>query len=655
MFKLSDPFDYENDFNYSQVDPISFWDDAAKKYVHWDKIYDKVYSSDGMYPDWFKGGELNTCNNVLDKHVKNPLKKDQDALIYECPFLKKTIKLTYFQLYEKVCEFSRVLLNFNISKNDNVLIYMANTIEPIIGLLSCARIGATFIVLYDGYPVRSLIDRIDTFAPKLIITSNYGILNDEIITFTTDLKDAIQLSTFKPNHIITHFRNIKDIEFSSSNNIETIPIVPNTLDWDKEIQKVKDNNQSPFYEYVPVESSHPLSIYFPSGTSGNCKAIVRGNGGNLVGLTYGWYSCISKNDETVYLSHSSIGWVTFHMGLFGSLSLGNTFVMFEGDITKPNHFEHCLWSTIEKHKINTFLALPKIIRYLIKNDPDASKIKSKYDLSSLVSIWAAGEVIDQSIPEYIEGKLKCRMSNVYGQTETGCTFFFNYKKRIIKQSNTLFNPTPFLKPSIFSKDGVELPENQVGEIVFKLPLPPSFAIIFYKNQILYEKIFNKFPGYYNCGDLGFKNENDYYGIVSRADDQINSRGFYVQLNDIEKSILKHPLVLECCSIGIHHQDLPTFPIGLIILNQQQPDDSSSSSLSVSSLKNQINEIIKNDMDYFSELSKIIIVPQLPKTKSGKIPRQIISKFLNEPNYQLLDSTFDHDVFYSIKELYDKNI
>ncbi|KAM9984635.1 hypothetical protein ACTFIY_009068 [Dictyostelium cf. discoideum] len=600
MFKLSDPFEYENDYNYSQIDPISFWDQVAKKYVHWDKMYDKVYSGDEMYPDWFKGGELNTCYNVLDIHIKNPLKRDQVALIYECPFLKKTIKLTYYQLYEKVCEFSRVLLNLNVSKNNNVLIYMANTIEPLIAMLSCARIGATFTVLFDGYPVKSLIERIETITPKLIITSNYGILNDEMITFTPNLKEAIELSTFKPNNVITHFRNDEDFEFK--NSIETIAIIPNTLDWDKEIQNIKENNQSPFYEYVPVESSHPLSIYFTSGTTGNSKAVVRGNGSNLVGLAYNWFSCISKKDETIYLSHSSIGWITFHLGLIGSLALGNTFVMFEG-----------------------------------------------------VSIWVAGEVIEQSIPEYIESKLKCCSGNVYGSTEGGGISLFNYKRILNKEYNTLVNPTPFLKPSIFSEDGIELPENQVGEIVFKLPMPPSFAITFYKNELLYKKILNKFPGYYNSGDLGFKNEIDYYGIVSRADDQIKIGGFKVQLNEIETSILKHPLVLECCSVGIYHQDLKNIPIGLLVLKQlQKPDDSSSSSLSLIDLKNQINKIIKNDMDFYSELTKIIIVPQLPKTKSGKIPRSIISKFLNEPNYQLHDNTPDFEVFYLIKELYVEN-
>ncbi|KAN0004693.1 hypothetical protein ACTFIU_001931 [Dictyostelium citrinum] len=660
MFKLSNPFDYENDYKYSQNDPISFWDEVAKKYVHWDKMYDKVYSGDEMYPDWFNGGQLNTCFNLLDKHI-NTTKRDQVALIYECPFLKKTIKLTYNQLYEKVCEFSRVLVNLNISKNDNVIIYMANSIEAPIAMLSCTRIGATYCTLFDGYPIKSLIDRIETITPKLIITSNYGILNDEIITFTPTLKEAIELSTFKPNHIITHFRNNEGIEIG---NIE-IPNISNTLNWNEEIEKLKINNQSAYYEYVPVESSHPLSIFFTSGTTGNSKPVVRSNGGNLVGFVYNWDSINSRENEKVFFSHSSIGWVTFHLGLIGSLALGKTFVMLEGGIIKPIHYEDYLWATVEKHKINTFLTLAKTIRYLIKNDPHCEKVNSNYDISSLFSIWVSGEVVEESIPNYIETKMKCNSCCAYGQTEAGCFFFFDYKRIKNNHYNTLNNPTPFLKPSVFSEDGIELPLNQIGEIVFKLPLPPSFATTFYKNDQLYKKIFTTFPGYYNSGDLGFKYENDYYGIVSRADDQIKIGGFKVQLNTIETSILKHPLVLECCSIGIFHPDLKNVPFGLLVLkDNSSPSLSSPSSLTslssslplidLNQLKNQINSIIKNDMDFYSQLTEIIIVPQLPKTKSGKIPRQIISRFLNEPNYQLNDNTCDQEVFYLIKELYIKN-
>ncbi|EAL70549.1 hypothetical protein DDB_G0273211 [Dictyostelium discoideum AX4] len=645
--KLSDPFDYENDLKYAESQPVSFWDDIAKKYIHWDKMYDKVYSGDEMYPDWFKGGELNTCYNVLDIQVQNPLKRDQDALIYECPFLKKTVKLTYYQLYEKVCEFSRVLLNLNISKNDNILIFMANTVEAPIAMLSCARIGATHCVLFDGYSTKSLIDRIEAVRPKVIITSNYGILNEEIITFTPNLIEAIEISTFKPDHVITHNRDLisSDAQLSI---IETIPTVPSSLDWDLEINKIKENNQTPFYEYVTVESSHPLYIIYTSGTTGNSKGVVRSNGPHLVCFGYLWPSIVQKN--TTFFSHTSIGWVSFHSFLYASLLHGCSFVMFEGGIVKPKHMEDDIWSIVEKHKVSAFLTLAKTIRYLNKVDPDAKQIHSKYDISSLKSIWNGGEVIEDSIPEYIENKLKSRPSIGYGQTETGYLYLFDYIKSKKNPYNTVGPPSPFVYPSILSEDGIELPVNQIGEIVFKLPLPPGFASTFYKNDEQFKKVLTKFPGYYSSGDLGYKDENGYYAIVSRADDQIKIGGNKVQLNTIETSILKHPNVIECCSIGIYNPDCYNKPIGLLTLKQQD------SNVDLIQLKNEINSIITQDIDKFAQLTHIIIVEQLPKTKSGKIQRLIISKFLNDNNFKLPDHVFESQQIYTdIKNLYLNNL
>ncbi|KAM9986212.1 hypothetical protein ACTFIY_010646 [Dictyostelium cf. discoideum] len=225
MYKLSDQFNYENDSNYANNKPNEFWDEVAKKYI---------FCGDEIYPDWFQCGKLNSCYNVLDIHVNNPLKRDQVAIIYECPYLNKTIELTYYQLFEKVCEFSRVLLNLNITKDDNVLIYMANTLEPIIAMLSCARIGATHCVIYDNYGVNTLVDRIETITPKLILSSNFTIINDTVVEFTSNLKNAIEKSKFKPNHVITDFRS-NDRNFKESD---------------------LNSFKKPFYEYVPVDSNH---------------------------------------------------------------------------------------------------------------------------------------------------------------------------------------------------------------------------------------------------------------------------------------------------------------------------------------------------------------------------------------------------------------
>ncbi|EAL70536.1 hypothetical protein DDB_G0273305 [Dictyostelium discoideum AX4] len=645
MYKLSDPFNYVNDSNYANSYPEDFWDEVAKKHVFWDKMYDKVYSGDEIYPDWFKGGELNTCYNLLDIHTKNPTKRDQDAIIYECPFLKKTEKLTYYQLYEKVCEFSRVLLNLNVSKNDVVLIYMSNTLEPLIAMLSCARIGATHCTIIDGYSVKSLIDRIETITPELIITTNYGISNDEIITFTPNLKEAIELSTFKPSNVITLFRN-EVLDETNLKKVNDIPTIPNTLSWYDEIKKLKENNQSPFYEYVPVESSHSLYILYTSGTTGNAKAVVRSNGPHLVSIRYYRFRKESDIPQIVF-SYSNIGWVSFHGFFYGLLSVGNTFVMYEGGIINNKHIEDDLWKTIVKHKVTHTFPSPSVFRYLIKTDPEGKIISSKYDLSNLEEIWCGSEVIEESIPEYIEQKLKIKCLRVFGQSEIGITSFISVHALNMPYKATGI-PSIFIKPSILSEEGKVLNSNEIGFVAIKLPMPPGFATTYYKNDEKFKQLFSKFPGYYNTGDLGYKDQRGFYTIVSRSDDQIKIGYKKVQLNTIETSILKHPSVLECCSIGIYDPVIRSVPIGVLVLKENQ-------SIDLIKLQNEINNIITQDIESCAVLRKILIVNQLPKTKVGKIPRLILSNLLNDSNYQLPHNVSDTEIFYEIKELYMKNL
>ncbi|KAM9972337.1 hypothetical protein ACTFIW_007396 [Dictyostelium discoideum] len=637
MYKLNDPFNYENDSNYANNKPNEFWDEVAKKCIYWDKIYDKVYSGDEIYPDWFQGGKLNSCYNVLDIHVNNPLKRGQVALIYENPYLNKTVELTYYQLFEKVCEFSRVLLNLNITKDDNVLICMAPTFEPVIAMLSCARIGATHCVIYDHYGVNTLVDRIETITPKLILSSSFTIINDKVVEFTSNLKNAIEISKFKPNHVITDFRS-SDRNFKESDLkfIENITPIPNCLNWDNEINKIKENQQKPFYEYVSVDSNHPLYILYTSGTTGIAKSIVRSNS-SLVCLKYQYSTMMIKNFVQRFYSHFKIGGIIFHGFLYGYLSNGQTIVLGESGETK-------FWNILEKHKISISFVCPRKIKHLINTDPNAENLKSNFNFSKLRVLCFGGEPTEPSLSEYIENKIGVKCSRGYGQSESGITFILGYGRPNIPYSSCGV-PSIFIKPVILSPvDGKELGENEIGEVSFKLPMPPSFATTFYKNDNKFKQLFNKYKGYYNSGDLGFKDNNGYFSVISRIEDQLTfNDGRSIILNKIEDSILKHPLVLECCSFGFENLNQV---IALLVL--KNADDNH---IDMNQLKNEINFIISNDINpSITILSKIIIIPELPISINGKIIRSIISKFINDSNYQLPENVGDLKLFNNIKNL-----
>ncbi|KAM9984372.1 hypothetical protein ACTFIZ_004074 [Dictyostelium cf. discoideum] len=623
MYILSDPFNYENDSNYSNNQPNEFWDEIAKKYIYWDKIYDKVYSGDEINPDWFQGGKLNSCYNVLDINVKNPLKRDQIAIIYDCPYLNKTIELSYFQLFEKVCEFSRVLLNLNITKHDNVLIYMATTLEPIIAMLSCARIGATHCVIYDNYGVNTLVDRIETITPKLILSSSFTIINDKIVELTSNLKNAIEKSNFKPSNILIHFRE-NDINYNEFDFIESIKPVPNSLNWDTEINKIKENQQKPFYDYVSVDSNHPLYIIYTSGTTGKPQ---------------NQFAMIINDIILRFLAHHRVGGLTFHSFLYGFLSFGQTLVICEAGRN--------LWNTLEKHKVTMSFVWPKLMRHLIKTDPNAENLHSNFNLSNLRSLLVGDEVIEEPISDYIENKIKVKCSRGYGQSEIGITMIFSYR-HINPPYYSCGIPSIFIKPVILSTDGKELDENEIGELSFKLPMPPSFATTFYKNHEQFKQLFSKYKGYYNSGDLAYKDKNGFFSVVSRLEDQvILNDGKSIILNNIENSILKHPLILECCVIAFEKLNQV---IALLVL-KNATDHDHHTEIDMNQLKNEINLIFSNDNNpTITFLSKIVIVPDLPLSMGGKITRSIISNYLNNPNYQLPENVGDLNLFYKIKNL-----
>ncbi|KAM9962718.1 hypothetical protein ACTFIR_005635 [Dictyostelium discoideum] len=259
-----------------------------------------------------------------------------------------------------------------------------------------------------------------------------------------------------------------------------------------------------------------------------------------------------------------------------------------------------------------------------------------------------GEATEQALSEYIENKIKVKCTNGYGQTESGGLLILSSGGPNIP-NYVCGVPSVFIKPVILSPvDGKEVNENEIGEVSFKLPMPPSFATTFYKNDDRFKQLFSKFKGYYSSGDLGFKDNNGYFSVISRLDDRLTfNDGRSIILNKIEDSILKHSLVLECCSFGFKKLDQL---VALLVLKNADYNH-----IDIDQLKNEINFIISNDFNQSTFLSKIIIIPELPISMGGKITRSIISNYLNDSNYQLPENVGDLNIFYKIKNLYNLSI
>ncbi|EGC31650.1 hypothetical protein DICPUDRAFT_92742 [Dictyostelium purpureum] len=634
-YKISKPFDYRNDCMYANEEPLSFWNDLAKK-VHWDKEYDQLYSGDELKPDWFKGGMLNTCYNVLDRNIKDPEQRERYALIYECPYLKQSVKIKYIELYEKVCKLSGALVSLGVTQNDAVIIYMPTGIEGYVSMLSCARIGATHSVVYGGHNEYNLTDRIDNCFPKVIILSNYGFSNNEIVPYTPNIIKALELSTFKPNHLITFNRNDHfDKEFISS-----IPKVPGSLDMDELL-----NNSKPFYGYIPVESSHPLYVIYTSGTSGKPKGIVRDNASHLVSNLY-YFNILCPGERPIIFSPSNIGWVSGHCCLYNTLGLGGTFNMFEGITTLSNH-EIEFWEIIEKYSVKYLFLSPSAIRTIMKYDPEAKSIK-KHDISSLESIWVGGEVSYEPGLNYIRNIVGKRIYNIMGQTEASIPLIMSFHGN--QKENKIGIAPPYINLNILSENGEELKDNEIGELVIKLPLPPGFATTLYNDEKgFYNNYFSTYKGYYNTGDLATRDEDGYYNIVSRADDVITVSTFKIKSTSVENSILKHPKIVSCSCIGIPDEIKGEVPIAFVVLK----DDYKIDIFDFQMFKDEINKLVVEKNGYYATLQKLIIVNKLPTTRSGKNTKSVLKKIININDFIIPLSVEEPEIFNEILTIYKK--
>ena len=579
--------------------PEKFWSEIANHFL-WKKKWLNTLKFDFKEPEvkWFEGGKLNITENCLDRYVQtNP---DKIAVIFEPNNpLEKSTKLSYKQLFEKVCLAANMLKSNGIKKGDRVCIYMPMIPELTISLLACARIGAVHSVVFGGFSSEALASRINDSKCSLLITADGAYRGDKIINLKEIADNALnKCASIKTNIVIK--RTNQKVNW---NNIDKW--------WHSEIEKV-DN----YCEAETMDSEDELFILYTSGSTGKPKGMVHTCGGYMVYTAYSFQNVFQYKPNQIFWCTADIGWITGHSYIvYGPLLSGATTLIFEGVPSYPDFGR--FWEICEKHKVNHFYTAPTAIRALAKQSID---FVNKYDLTSLKVLGTVGEPINEEAWNWYNeniGNNKCPIVDTWWQTETGGIMISSMANVTNEKPTFATKPLVGILPVLLDENGNEFDENNKnGVLAFKFPWP-SIARTIYGNHKRYKDVyFSNYPGYYFPGDGAYRDDDGDYRITGRIDDVVIVSGHNLGTAPIEDAINQHENVVESALVGFPHEIKGNALYAFIILKNNQ---------NIDGIKSEINLLISKTIGPIAKPDKIQIVAGLPKTRSGKIMRRILRK------------------------------
>lgn len=595
---------YKTMYERSVTDPEGFWAEQANEQLVWQKKWDEVLSWDFEEPrvSWFTGGRLNASVNCLDRHVDSH-RRNKAALIWESDNGRSKV-YTYQSLYKKVNKFANVLKAHGIKKGDVVALFMPMIPEAIITMLACARIGAIHTVVFSGFSSQALRDRLQASRAKLVITADAGRRGGRRIPLKAMTDEALlEAPSVQTVIVVSHAHNEVDIQPGRDFFYH---------------EETRRPDIATYCEPEIMDAEDPLFILYTSGSTGKPKGIVHTTAGYLLQSTLTTKYVFSLHDEDVYFCTADIGWITGHSYVvYGPLSLGGTSLIFEGVPTYPNPGR--FWELIEKHGVNQFYTAPTAIRSLMK---EGDEWPAKYDLSTLRVLGSVGEPINPEawswFYEHIGGR-KCPIVDTWWQTETGAHMITNLPGFTPMKPGSATLPFFGVQPVLLDEKGNEVEQGEDGRLCIKYPWPSMARGMWddpgkarYK-----ENYFSTFPGYYFSGDAAAQDSDGYYWLKGRLDDVINVSGHRMGTAEIESALNSHPAVAESAVVGFPHDVKGEGIYAYVTLN-----DASAAS---EELKKMLTGHVRKEIGPIASPDFIQFVPDLPKTRSGKIMRRILRK------------------------------
>ena len=600
-YQFKNIFDYQIAVENAGTNPETFWGEIAANF-HWFSPWKKVMNCKMELAEfnWFQEGKTNISYNCLDRHLAE--KGAETALIFEPNDPKeKAEHLSYAELHARVSKMANVLKANGIEKGDRVCIYLPMIPELAISVLACARIGAIHSVVFAGFSATALASRIQDCTCKLIVTADGGFRGNKEIDLKIIVDEAL-LSCPSITKSLVVKRTHSTINMLSGRDSYL----------ENELQKVSD-----VCEAEIMDAEDPLFILYTSGSTGKPKGMLHSTGGYMVYAGYTFQNVFDYQEKEVFWCTADIGWITGHSySVYGPLLNGATTVLFEGVPSYPDFGR--FWEIIDKHQVNQFYTAPTAIRSLAK---EALSWVEKHDLTSLRILGSVGEPINDEAWHWYHkniGKENCPIVDTWWQTETGGILISPLPDITKLKPAFATLPLPGIQVALMGETQNELFGNQVsGSLCIKFPWPAIARTIWGDHQRYLETYFTAFPGYYFTGDGALRDEDGYYRITGRVDDVIIVSGHNLGTGPIEEAINDHPLVAESAIVGFPHDIKGSALYGFVILKEEHTDHGK--------LREEINQIISDQIGPIAKLDKIQFTSGLPKTRSGKIMRRILRK------------------------------
>lgn len=589
-----------------------YWRAAAEE-LHWNTPFETLLNySKPPFAKWFVGGTLNTCYNAVDRHVDEG-RGEKIALIFDSAMTGAKRQLTYRELRDEVAAVAGMIKAQGVSSGDRVIIYMPMIPETVFAMLACARLGVVHSVVFGGFAADELAKRIDDAKPKLVMSASCGLEPARTVKYKPLLDAAIDMAVHKPDACLIYQRAEHQAELIEGRD----------LDWADALGKSTPTG------CVLVKATDPLYILYTSGTTGVPKGVVRDNGGHAAALLWSMKHVYDVKRGDVYWAASDVGWVVGHSYIvYAPLLLGCTTVMYEGKpVGTPD--AAAFWRMIEDYKINVLFTAPTAIRAIKRVDP-AGELLETYDLSSLRSLFLAGERADPDTIYWSEKALGVPVIDHWWQTELGwpaiatCLGLGDTQTRVGSAGRAV----PGYNFECLGADHKSVDIGESGDIVLKLPLPPGCLPTLWENDDGFKSSYlTTHPGYYLTGDAGFIDEDGYIHVMSRTDDIINVAGHRLATGAIEQVLSAHPDVAECAVIGAPDATKGEVPMGFLVLN-------AGVTTADGEILAQVIKDVRDKIGPVAAFKQVVIVSKLPKTRSGKTLRGTIRKIVHGEDYDL---------------------